>query len=96
MIKLPWMPKKAVEKSVYSTSLKMENNRIITLKTRKKDRTVSIKKIDNKYELTEDGFKKAVYRVNDEKTLKKSLKDLIEMEFPRSHEILVTNQEVSK
>lgn len=74
----------------------MENNRIITLRTRKKDRTVSIKKINNGYELTEDGFKREVYRINDEKELKKSLKDLIEMEFPRSHEILVTNQEDRK
>ncbi len=90
------MPKKAVEKGVYSASLKMDSNRVITLKTHKKDRIVSIKKIDNEYELTEDGFKNEIYKTDDEKELKKLLKELIEAEFPRSHEILVTNQEDKK
>ncbi len=93
---MPWMPKKAVEKTAYSSSLKMDNNRIITLKTHKKDRIVSIKKTVEGYELTEDGFKNEIYKTNDEKELKKLLKDLIEIEFPRSHEILVTNQEYKK
>ncbi|KJE49359.1 MULTISPECIES: hypothetical protein [Acidiplasma] len=90
---MPWIPKKAVEKTVYSSLLKMDNGRLISLKTKKKDRSVTIYKDNNLYKIIEDGFKNESYEIGDEKELKKMLKTLIEIEFPRSHEILVTSQE---
>ncbi len=90
---MPWMPKKAVEKSVASMLINMEDHRMIAMKTKKKDRTVSIKKEKNNYRIYEDGFRNENFLISDQKNLKKTLKELIEIEFPRSHEILVTNQE---
>ncbi len=87
------MPKKAVEKSVASMLINMEDHRMIAMKTKKKDRTVSIKKEKNNYRIYEDGFRNENFLISDQKNLKKTLKELIEIEFPRSHEILVTNQE---
>ncbi len=87
------MPKKAVEKSVVSTLIKMGDGRIITMKSKKKDRTVSIIKEKNNYKIHENGFKNEYYVISEQGDLKKIIRELIELEFPRSHEILVTNRE---
>ncbi len=89
---MPWLPKKAAEKNVMFVLTKMEEDRIITLKSKKKDRIISIKKKDKTYFIHENGFKNEDYEVPDDNNLKKVLKELIEFEFPRSHEILLTNQ----
>ncbi|WP_061950637.1 hypothetical protein [Acidiplasma cupricumulans] len=68
---MPWIPKKAVEKTVYSSLLKMDNGRLISLNKQKKDRSVTIYKDNNLYKIIEDGFKNESYEIGDEKELKK-------------------------
>ncbi len=89
---MSWMSKKSAEKLVVLMLNRMEENGMIILKSKKKDRIVSIKKENKNYIIHEEGFKIADYNISEDKDLKKMLKDLIEFEFPRSHEILVTKQ----
>jgi len=86
---MSWVPLRSAEKSAYSLCMKMNENHSLTIKSFKKDRTVEITRLSNSYRINEDGFEKQVYEIGIDK-LKHELKKLIEKEFPRSHQVMLT------
>ncbi|AAT42812.1 hypothetical protein [Picrophilus oshimae] len=86
---MPWVPIKGVEKSIYSMCMKLNDGYTVTLKSFKKDRIVSIKRCNDNFHINVDGFVKNDYNVNAD-DLKRILKDLINEEFPRSHQVMVS------
>lgn len=86
---MPWIPIRSVEKHLYKMAIKMADGYVLTVKSFKKDRIVSIKKVGGSFEINEDGFKKEKFVV-DEDALRKSIKDIINSEYPNSHELMVT------
>jgi hypothetical protein len=90
---MPWIPIRSVDKHVYSMLLKMDDKYVLTIKSFKKDRIVTVKKVDGKFNIIEEGFRTENFIV-DEKDLKKTMKDIIELEYPRSHKVMVSEQEM--
>ena len=88
---VPWIPIRSVDKHLNKIALKMKDGYVLTVKSFKKDRVVSIKKVGEAFVIDEDGFKKEKLTVNEE-GLKKSIKGIIDFEYPRSHELMVTEQ----
>jgi hypothetical protein len=75
-------------------AIKMKDGHVLTVKSFKKDRIVSIKRAGGSFEIEEDGFRKEKLTV-DEEGLKKSIKGIIDFEFSRSHELMVTSAQDS-
>ncbi len=90
---MSWIPIRSVEKNIYSTIIKMDENHILSIKSFKKDRIVTVKKIDDMYQIDENGFRNVQLKV-DAQTLKKTMKEIIELEYPRSHKVMVSEQEI--
>ncbi|MCL5404269.1 MAG: hypothetical protein M1125_00295 [Candidatus Marsarchaeota archaeon] len=88
---MPWILIRSVDKHLYKMAMKMNDGYSITVKSFKKDRIVTIKRAGNNFEIYEDGFKKERLTV-DENALKKAIKDIIDFEYPKSHELMVTEQ----
>lgn len=85
---MPWVPINSVERSANLMISRMSSGQELTLKSKKKDRSVSIIKNGTEYEILENGFEKSEYTISDGKELEKLLKRIIKIEFPRSHEVL--------
>jgi len=90
---MPWIPIRSVDKHVYSMLVKMDNNYMLTIKSFKKDRIVTVKKLESRFNIIEEGFRNENFTV-DEKDLKKTMKEIIELEYPRSHKVMVSEQEL--
>ncbi|WP_337860746.1 hypothetical protein [Ferroplasma sp.] len=90
---MPWIPIRSVDKHVHSMLLKMGDNYMLTIKSFKKDRIVTVKKLDGKFNIVEEGFRTENFTV-EEKDLKKTMKDIIDIEYPRSHKVMVSEQEM--
>ncbi|ARD84469.1 hypothetical protein [Ferroplasma acidiphilum] len=90
---MPWIPIRSVDKHVYSMLVKMDNNYMLTIKSFKKDRIVTVKKLEGRFNIIEEGFRNENFTV-DEKDLKKIMKEIIELEYPRSHKVMVSEQEL--
>jgi hypothetical protein len=90
---MPWIPIRSVDKHVYSMLVKMDNNYMLTIKSFKKDRIVTVKKLEGRSNIIEEGFRNENFTV-DEKDLKKIMKEIIELEYPRSHKVMVSEQEL--
>ncbi|AGO61558.1 hypothetical protein [Ferroplasma acidarmanus] len=90
---MPWIPIRSVDKHVYSMLVKMDNNYMLTIKSFKKDRIVTVKKLEGRFNIIEEGFRNENFTV-DEKDLKKTMKEIIELEYPRSHKVMVSEQEL--
>ena len=88
---MPWIPIRSVDKHVYSMLVKMDNNYMLTIKSFKKDRIVTVKKLEGRFNIIEEGFRNENFTV-DEKDLKKTMKEIIELEYPRSHKVMVSEQ----
>ncbi|BFH72656.1 hypothetical protein SJAV_06000 [Sulfurisphaera javensis] len=87
---MPWIPVKSADKLVYGQVTKLEKGKKLRVESFKGDRWLEITKIDeNTFEINEHGFNNNVYKTN-LKELKKLLKELIEEEFPRSHQLRVS------
>lgn len=70
------------------TSLKrMSPNQKVIFKTFKKDRKVEILKLENSYTIIENGFKNNIIENLEYKEVKKLLKKLQKIEFPRSNKL---------
>ncbi len=63
---------------------KMEDGNCLDIRTYKRDRSILIEKIGNKYNIYENGFEKQVFKSVEEVELKKILKIIQRKEFPRS------------
>lgn len=64
---------------------KMNNLNCLDIKNYKKDRGVLIEKVDDKYNLYENGFYKQEFKNVKEEELKKILKIIKRREFPKSN-----------
>jgi DNA polymerase III sliding clamp (beta) subunit (PCNA family) len=89
---MPWIPIRSVDKHVHSMLIKMDDSHMLTIKSFKKDRIVTVKKLDGSFNIIEEGFRNQNFTV-DEKDLKKTMKDIIDLEYPRSHKVMVSEQE---
>jgi phage-related tail protein len=90
---MPWMPIRSIDKHVHTMLAKMDNNHMLIIKSFKKDRIVTVKKTGEKFTVVEEGFRNQSIDVN-EKDIKKAMKDILELEYPRSHQVMVTEQEI--
>ena len=72
---MPWIPIRSVDKHVYSMLVKMDNNYMLTIKSFKKDRIVTVKKLEGRFNIIEEGFRNENFTV-DEKDLKKTMKEI--------------------
>jgi hypothetical protein len=90
---MPWIPIRSVDKHVHSMLIKMDDNRMLIIKSFKKDRIVTVKKSAGKFNIIEEGFRTENIHI-EEKDLKKTMKDIIELEYPRSHKVMVSEQEI--
>ncbi|EQB73860.1 MAG: hypothetical protein AMDU4_FER2C00039G0071 [Ferroplasma sp. Type II] len=90
---MPWIPIRSVDKHVHSMLMKMDDNHILTIKSFKKDRIVTVKKSGGEFNIIEEGFRNQNFTI-DEKSLKKTMKDIIDLEYPRSHKVMVSEQEI--
>ncbi|WP_053984031.1 hypothetical protein [Niameybacter massiliensis] len=74
---------------------KLEEGQCVIIKTYKKDRSLTIERLkDEQVNVYEEGFENKVYKDIKENELKKLLKMLGRIEFPRSYSLWlqVTNQ----
>ena len=62
----------------------LKNNESIIIKSYKKDRVIDIKKISDKFEVNENGFKNVIYTFDDYKECYKEVGKIIKYEFPNS------------
>ncbi len=62
----------------------LKNNESIIIKSYKKDRVLNIKKILDKFEVNENGFKNMVYTFDELKLCYKEVVKIIKYEFPNS------------
>ncbi|GAA5418203.1 hypothetical protein [Sulfurisphaera tokodaii] len=86
---MPWISARSADKLVYGQIVKLPFGKRLRVESFKGDRWIEIVKIDeNNYKIIEHGFNNHVYNVtgND---LKRILKELFEVEFPRSHQLRV-------
>ncbi|MGC8537609.1 MAG: hypothetical protein ACP5MZ_01320 [Candidatus Micrarchaeia archaeon] len=83
------MPLKSLERTAYSLAVKLGSDQELSMKSFKKDRIVTVSKMNNSYSIKETGFVRGEYAVNAEE-LKKKIGSIIDIEFPRSHEVLVS------
>ena len=90
---MPWMQIRSIDKHVHTMLAKMDNNHMLIIKSFKKDRIVTVKKTGEKFTVVEEGFRNQSIDVN-EKDIKKAMKDILELEYPRSHQVMVTEQEI--
>ncbi|MEM0140409.1 MAG: hypothetical protein QXZ44_07375 [Ferroplasma sp.] len=90
---MPWVPIKSVDKHIYSAIMKMDAGHIMSIKSFKKDRIVTVRKVSDKFQIDEDGFRNTQIIV-DNQSLKRTMKDIIELEYPRSHRVMVSEQEI--
>ncbi|MGC8506553.1 MAG: hypothetical protein ACP5NK_07615, partial [Thermoplasmata archaeon] len=86
---MPWVPAKSLEKTVLNILLSDEKDNPVSMKSFKKDRVVTITRTDNGFLVEEKGFRNVIYSVEVDR-IKKTLREIIRNEFPRSHQILVT------
>lgn len=63
---------------------KMDNLNCLDIRTYKRDRSVLIEKVEDKYNLYENGFYKEEFKELTDVQLKKLLKVICRKEFPRS------------
>ena len=74
--------------NIAMTSLKrMYTNQKVIFKTFKKDRKVEVLKLENSYTIIENGFKNNIIEDLEYKEVKKILKKLQKIEFPRSNKL---------
>ena len=74
--------------NIAMTSLKrMTPNQKVVFKTFKKDRKVEVLKLENSYTVIEDGFKNNIIKHLEYKEIKKILKEIQKIEFPRSNKL---------
>ena len=74
--------------NIAMTSLKrMTPNQKLIFKTFKKDRKVEVLKLENSYTVIEDGFKNNIIENLGYKEIKKILKEIQKIEFPRSNKL---------
>ncbi|WP_393971667.1 hypothetical protein OXIME_000241 [Oxyplasma meridianum] len=88
---MSWVPLRSAEKSAYSLCMKMAENHSLTIKSFKKDRSVEITRLPQSYRINEEGFEKQIYEITED-NLKHELKKIIEKEFPRSHQVMLTTR----
>ena len=86
---MPWIPARSAEKLVYGQAVKLENGKKLRVESFKGDRWIEITKKDNGFEILEHGFRNNILTV-DEKELRRVLKELLETEFPRSHQLRIS------
>ena len=86
---MSWVPLRSAEKSAYSLCMKMTENHSLTIKSFKKDRTVEITRLSGSFRINEEGFENNTYEIEEDK-LKHESKKIIEKEFPRSHQVMLT------
>lgn len=87
---MPWIPIRSADKLVYGQVVKLEIGKEIRVESFKGDRWIEITKKDNSsFEILEHGFRNNTLTV-DEKGLKRTLKELFEIEFPRSHQVRIS------
>lgn len=84
-----WVSINGIEKTVYNQALKLGEGQYIYLKSFKKDRVISITKNNDSFIVDESGFEKNEFTLND-KDIKHFIKRLIDKEFPRSHQLMLT------
>ncbi len=80
---------KSLYRTAYSLAAKLGPGQELGMKSFKKDRIVTVSKLGSGYSIKEAGFIKEEYSVNAEE-LKKKIGSIIDIEFPRSHEVLVS------
>ncbi|MBS6005541.1 MAG: hypothetical protein KIB43_01145 [Clostridium baratii] len=74
--------------NIAMTSLKrMYPNQKVIFKTFKKDRKVEVLKLESSYTIIENGFKNNIIEDLEYKEVKKILKKLQKIEFPRSNKL---------
>ncbi|MDY3207421.1 hypothetical protein [Clostridium baratii] len=74
--------------NIAMTSLKrMTPNQKVVFKTFKKDRKVEVLKLENSYTVIEVGFKNNIIENLGYKEIKKILKEIQKIEFPRSNKL---------
>jgi hypothetical protein len=86
---MPWVSIRSAEKTTLNLLARMDDTSILTIKSFKKDRTATILKNDNIFQVNEDGFRKKIFRV-DSDHIRKSIREIIEVEFPRSHQVMIS------
>ena len=86
---MPWVPVRSVEKTVMNILFSNEKDNLISMKSFKKDRIVTIIRTEKSFLVEENGFRKVIYSVEIDR-IKKTLREIIKNEFPRSHQIMIT------
>jgi len=86
---MPWVSIRSAEKTTLNLLARMDDSSILTIKSFKKDRIATIVKINNIFQVNEDGFRKESFSV-DSDHLRKSIREIIETEFPRSHQVMIS------
>ena len=86
---MPWVPIRSVEKTVMNILSGNERDNLVSMKSFKKDRIVTIIRTENRFLVEENGFRKGTYSVEIDR-IKKTLREIIKNEFPRSHQIMIT------
>ncbi len=86
---MPWVPVRSVEKTVMNILFSNEKDNLISMKSFKKDRIVTIIRTEKSFLVEENGFRKVIYSVEIDR-IKKALREIIKNEFPRSHQIMIT------
>ena len=66
-----------------------DRDNFVSMKSFKKDRIVTIIRTEQRFLVEENGFRKGIYSVEIDK-IKKTLREVIKNEFPRSHQIMIT------
>ncbi|BFI76214.1 hypothetical protein [Sulfurisphaera ohwakuensis] len=86
---MPWVSAKSADRLVYMQIVKLPFGKRLRVESFKGDRWIEIVKIDeNNYKIIEHGFNNNVYNVT-ENDLKRILKELFGVEFPRSHQLRI-------
>jgi hypothetical protein len=86
---VPWIPIKSADKLLSSQILKLPEGKVLRVESFKGDRWFEVKRNGEEFEFSEHGYRNAVFKVKKEE-VKETVKRIIEVEFPRSHQLRVS------
>ncbi len=86
---MPWIPIKSAEKLLSSQILKLPEGKVLRVESFKGDRWFEVRRRGEEFEFNEHGYNNAVFTVKKDE-VKVVVKRIIEVEFPRSHQLRVS------
>ncbi|MFP3178831.1 MAG: hypothetical protein RXQ96_07665 [Thermocladium sp.] len=88
---MPWISARSADKLVIGRCLRMGVGSVLRIESFKEDRWLEIRRLDNdEFEVTEHGFNDS-RTIVDLEALKPTIKRLLSIEFPRSHQLRINS-----